>query len=232
MFTQERAAGVPAILIRVAHPSDVDGIVRCHTAAFPEGMLTLLGPRLLAANYRFHFERSGSICLVATDDNGKVLGFCVGGKPGATDEFLHKAVRRHFLVIGWKSLVHGVVRKRVVTELLQRMRITRRPTEPPNPRWEAVWRSKNIGGLASIGVLPETQGTGVAGSLIEGFREVGVEQGLAYLYLTVRSDNARAIAFYKKHGWSELGTFGSNSRLGLSLSKGMSATGSAPDEAE
>jgi len=56
-------------------------------------------------------------------------------------------------------------------------------------------------GLGSIGVLPECRGTGVAGDLLQAFQAVAQEQGYDQLRLSVLSDNPRAIAFYRKHGW-------------------------------
>lgn len=194
--------------------------------------MTLLGPRWLTALYRRQLEARDSISLVATDADGGILGFCVGGRPGLVQEFLRTAARRHALLIFWKSLVHAPVRKHAFSQLLRRLGVRPRPAGPPARVPQRIWWTQGRADLLSIGVLPETRGTGVAGKLIEAFREVGLERGLAYLGLTVQSDNTRAIAFYKKHGWEDLDTVGRCTRFGLSLPQNQSPAPATPDQDE
>ncbi len=59
----------------------------------------------------------------------------------------------------------------------------------------------------SIAVIREFWGMGVGSALMGRLLSFARENGIAVLYLEVRADNERAIALYKKFGFSEIGTF-------------------------
>ena len=55
--------------------------------------------------------------------------------------------------------------------------------------------------LLSICVLPEFRGSGIASNLIQEYQKVGALLRREYCVLTVKTNNDRAIAFYKKQGF-------------------------------
>lgn len=61
------------------------------------------------------------------------------------------------------------------------------------------------GHINNLAVLPEHRRRGIASALLEQFRRIGEEKGLAFLTLEVRSSNAPAIALYRKHGYAQAG---------------------------
>ena len=73
------------------------------------------------------------------------------------------------------------------------------------------------GNLLSICVLPDCEGTGVGGKLIESFQFACKTKGYERLTLSVVKQNSRAAAFYKKHGWRQSGITGESIRFILDL---------------
>ncbi len=206
-------ANVGQIRIRKAELSDVDGIVSCHIVAFLGKFMTEMGPRWLESLCSYFIQHNEAICLVAVDVSGKVLGFAVGGKPRIRGEFLHKAFFRYPHIILWKFFTSSFVRKRLLAELFKKLRINRSASKAAT----SASNTTNRGKLLSIAVFPEYQGTGVAGQLVESFREVSKERGYDILELYVFSSNTRAIAFYKKHGCYEVSKHKDSTKFRLDL---------------
>lgn len=209
-------ANIGQILIRKAELSDLDGIASCHIAAFPERFMTEMGLHWLKGLYGYYIRHNSGLSIVAVDGAGKVLGLAIGGKPGIRGEFLHKAFFRYPHIILWKFFTSSFVRKRLLAELFKRLRTDRSASKAAisaqKPRDMA-----NCGSLLSIAVYPEYQGTGIAGQLIESFQEASAEEDYDFLELFVFSDNLRAIGFYKKHGWCEVGKYESSTKFQLDL---------------
>ena len=61
--------------------------------------------------------------------------------------------------------------------------------------------TKSHGGVLGLGVLPEHRGRGIGAALIEAAIKAARDSGLTRVELTVREDNARAIALYERLGF-------------------------------
>ncbi len=59
--------------------------------------------------------------------------------------------------------------------------------------------------LGAFYVRPAVQGSGAASALMEGMVAAALERGIWQLELFVAASNARAIAFYRRHGFAEVG---------------------------
>lgn len=68
----------------------------------------------------------------------------------------------------------------------------------------------NLFYVANIAVLPEFLGKGVADELITSFINASSKMNLKSTMLCVSKSNERAIAFYKKHGYSLFTELGEN----------------------
>ncbi len=66
----------------------------------------------------------------------------------------------------------------------------------------------------SITVLREYWGRGIGSRLMELMIDFAKETGIEILYLEVRSDNERAIALYKKFGFSRIGVYENFFKIG------------------
>ncbi|UAL31454.1 GNAT family N-acetyltransferase [Nocardioides rotundus] len=87
-------------------------------------------------------------------------------------------------------------------------------------------------GLISMWVNPAARGRGVGDRLIQAVEEYGVERGARTLGLTVMPDNAAALAFYARNGFTESGEQGPLRPDGVTrelvLSKGLHRSAGAP----
>jgi ribosomal protein S18 acetylase RimI-like enzyme len=193
----------------------IPGMAQCHIKSFPGRFMTEMGYRWLCALYRFFIRHNGSICQIALDTDGKVIGLAVGGAPHIRDEFLSSALFRYPHLLFWKFISKRLVRRVLLQELvgkLHRKRNTNHSGETTAP--SSRIRSSN---LLSICVLPDYEGTGVAGRLLESFQLACKAQEYQRLTLSVDKENSRAVAFYKKHGWHQNSTSEESIRFVLDL---------------
>lgn len=65
--------------------------------------------------------------------------------------------------------------------------------------------SPPIGYVNLFYILPAVRGSGLGESLHEYALSVFANLGIKKLQLSVRPSNGRAIGFYRKHGWQDLG---------------------------
>lgn len=205
------------IEVRAAVVSDLPGIVRCHTTAFPGQPMTELGPRWLAALYRYYLEHPEGIAIVAVNPEQSVVGFVVGGGPDIRAQFIRGARFRFAPVIFWRALTRPVIRRRLMGRLGSCFRRQSHDDSQAAAHREADQRGVRLGTLLSIAVLPETQGTGAAGRLVAAFCDACRERGFGYLELGVYTNNTRAVAFYHKLGWQEIGQSDDQKFFGFDL---------------
>jgi len=193
----------------------IPGMALCHIKSFPRRFMTEMGHNWLCTLYRFFIKHRGSICRVAVDADGKVIGLSIGGDPNIRDEFLSSALFRYPHLLFWKFLSKRIVRRVLLQELAGKLRRKRGAAHSGDTK--APSAAVRSGNLLSICVLPDYKGTGVAGKLIESFQLACAAEGYERLTLSVLSENNRAVAFYKKHGWRQSGISGESIRFVLDL---------------
>jgi ribosomal protein S18 acetylase RimI-like enzyme len=203
--------------VKVARAQEVHipGMAQCHIKSFPGRFMTEMGYRWLCALYRFFTRHNGSICRVAIDTDGKVVGLAIGGDPNIREEFLSSALFRYPHLIIWKFLSNRQVRRVLLQELARKLR--RKSTGEDSNNIETPNAGIRSANLLSICVLPECEGTGIAGKLIESFQLACKTEGYEQLTLSVLKENSHAAAFYKKHGWCQSGISGNSIRFVLDL---------------
>lgn len=215
---------------RAAVVSDLPGIVRCHLTAFPGQPMTELGPRWLAALYRYYLNHPEGVTVVAVNPERGVVGFVVGGGPDIRDQFIRGARYRFAPVILWRTLTRPVIRRRLIGRLLSCFHRQADGGSQDAAHREAARRGVRLGTLLSIAVLPEVQGTGAAGKLVAAFCDTSRRQGFGYLELGVYTSNTRAIAFYHKLGWHEIGRSHDQSFYGFDLGQAVGPADSRAKE--
>lgn len=178
-------------------PAHVDGAVAAHAAAFPDRPNTAMGRPWLRYLYNYYLSSEGAICLTALADDGTVLGAVLGGEPSVGQGFRRSAMRKFLPRLLFKSVFNPVMRARAIRPIRERLSGANREDAPPKTPGRA-------GNLLSIGLIPQARGTGAGGDLMLEFQRRGRQQGFDYLYLYVAVDNARAVAFYEKHGWRRI----------------------------
>jgi ribosomal protein S18 acetylase RimI-like enzyme len=154
------------------------------------------------------------------------VGFVIGGGPDIRAEFLRRARFRLAHVILWRALTRPLVRRRILSRIASTVR-GGRPDPQSAAHREAELRQTRLGTLLSIGVLPQAQGTGIAAELVRSFCDLCRQRGFGYLELGVYTSNARAIAFYRKRGWQEIGSTDDQTFFGLDITdQPLDGTGS------
>lgn len=201
------AADQRALRIATADDSHLDGMVAVHARAFPGEFLTLLGPAVLRAFYRFYIRQPQGIALVVVETgSGAVLGLVCGGEPTLRRRFGRRYAFRLVQGVVRGALQHRHVRQRLVEHLqrvlggaLRRLRgrtggasSTAQPDLPPG-RWSS---------LLSICADPRQRGRGIGCMLMEGFREESRRRGYELMRLSVHNDNQAARYLYERCGWS------------------------------
>jgi len=198
-----------------ARQSHLPGMVQCHINAFPGRFMTEMGRHWLYALYLFFIKHRGSICLVTVDTDETVVGLAVGGDPNIRNEFLSSAMYRFPHLIFWKFLCKRSVRRVLLKELAGKFQHRRAVDNSGDTKEQNV--ATRSGNLLSLCVLPDYKGTGVGGKLIESFKLACADEGYKRLTLSVVSENTRAMAFYKKHGWHRSGKSGASIKFSLDL---------------
>ena len=203
------------VKVTKAQEKHIPGMALCHFKSFPGRFMTEMGKTWLCALYRFFVRHKGSICHVAVDTYGKVVGLAVGGDPHIRDEFLSTALFHYPHIIFWKCLNKQLVRRVLLQELVRKLH--RKNTAALSRNNQSSNSKICSGNLLSICVLPACEGAGIGGKLIESFQLACKAEGYRRLTLSVDKENSRAVAFYKKHGWRQRAISGESIRFVLDL---------------
>jgi GNAT superfamily N-acetyltransferase len=180
------------VTIQPASNENLIEVSDVHASAFRNYFLTLMGKRFIIEYYSAILDYSGGIILVAKDSVGRVVGF-IAGFSDAKRFYVHYRSRRYKLAI---LSFAAVMRKpfllgRVIRNV---SRVSRGVAHVP--------RSSRDVELSSFGVLPEYQGYGIGGRLVESFLVKAREFGAESIYLTTDAvENQSVNAFYKAHGF-------------------------------
>ena len=208
------------VSIRAAHGSDAPHLYRIclktgDSGRDAESLFSdpwLIG-QYYAAPYLF-FQRE--LCFVAEED-GVPAGYIIGASDTAAfdawfeSEWLPVLRRRYppnFPAISAKE--------RELVEAVNRVVL------PPDPA-ASPWISRCPAHL-HIDLLPVLQGKGCGRALMERFCDALRERGVPGVHLGVDAQNANAIAFYRKLGFSTLREESWGLTMGLDLSAGAGAT--------
>jgi len=189
-----------------AEPRHVAGMVACHQVSFPGQFTTLLGPAYLRTLYGLYVDHPDGICLVAVEESeDAVRGLVAGGRPDLPSRMICRNLWRFVPILLWRALTHGYFRRRLlyhvgaaIREVARRLRLVRASPERPPPPKDPPGTWSN---LLSICTHPDHRGRGVGRSLLEGFRAESEHRGYRTMRLSVRNENAAAIALYKACGW-------------------------------
>ena len=189
--------------IRQVNETDLPSLAKAHLRIFPEYFTSHLGVQFLLHYYREFVDSAQATGFVAIQ-GGVVVGFVFGFTD--SHSFHVRFYRNNFLPLVF-ILVRAIVRDGVVRRSIgSRMgnvflAIRSQCQASPVPgRNEA--RSSFQSRLISIGVAPEARGVGLAEELVNRLLEWFHDRGVQTVGLSVRSDNVRAMAFYRKTGWN------------------------------
>jgi len=179
----------------------LEGIVRCHQAAFPDQFLTRLGSEFLAAHYRFYLESPRGITLVATGAGGQVLGFVSGGDPALRGRFIRTRVPWFAGMLLYRGLRDSFVRRRLLVHLRHGLRALAGRLGGTSASPDETGESEGVSVLLSIAVDPSAAGRGIGRMLMEAFLRESRRLGYPAMVLSAHPDNEAAIRLYLACGW-------------------------------
>ena len=172
--------------LRSAENLDLAGVAALHKRQFSDHFLGQYSECVL--DYFYAALLGSSIFLIA-EEEGRLLGFVVGGDGAA----LGAAKRRFAVRVTVRAALETVVRPRL--------------WRPAGARLATLVRGGGGSGgssvatrLLSIAVDEDAKGMGVAAALVRAF-EAALTPGTLY-GLSVLSDNVRAVGFYLKMGFA------------------------------
>lgn len=185
-------------LAAISH-TDLAAVVRIHERAFPDGALTVFGPRTLERYYAWLLDGPHEAAVIGAWRGDRLVGFCAAGWfRGAMNGFLR--ANRWFLarhVLTHPSLLAApLIRERLRQALAITVRYSRLRAQPA-----ATPDQGRRFGVLSIATDPDVRGSGAGRALMIDAEERARAQGHHAMVLTVHPENARAVSFYEQLGW-------------------------------
>jgi ribosomal protein S18 acetylase RimI-like enzyme len=196
--------------VRGIEPEDVHGAALLHRITFPDYFLTHMGQGFVERFYSEFVGRNGNYGYVAIC--GKEL---VGSVIGTLDSeaFFHHFYRRSFpslaLISLGRFMVDPYVRRNLrsrMARVRQALRTVAARSQQVTPSAETPAPDRSAARLLSISVHPQKRGLGLADQLVDRYCEELWHDGIEWVGLSVRPENARAIAFYERTGWQRTGS--------------------------
>lgn len=191
-----------------SQPDDLGRIAECHMACFPDSLAIKLGRCYVIKTLQW-FLVDDSRFLFHLEQNGTMLGYCGGFIPrwagdGSSSGMLQHAfkeavigvLKKPWLIFNQEvKELYPFIRKNIVRKFYKK-KISAPP--PLSARHENVDKHS---GLVVIGVHPQFRGTGIFSTLMTNFINESKMRDVTVGYLSVKKDNNRGIAAYKKTGW-------------------------------
>ena len=135
------------------------------------------------------------------------LTFPLACPPHTTDEAKAAFIAAHLTETSFAGYLADPTRDVLVAEVDGRIAgyVMLVDGDPADADVAAAIRIRPTVELSKCYVHPGHQGAGVAAALMEAALEVGAARGAAGIWLGVNQENARAQAFYGKHGFERVG---------------------------
>jgi len=200
--------------VKTAGPEDIKGVASAHVSAFQGKFLTKLGSKSLESYYDFFRDHPLGILLIAKEDeNQRAIGFICGWQKGAAyQNYLIQRCGTRFsmgllnFVIREPLKAAELIRPRLKliyalgrSWLMPRIKQSRLNNVQDATKYIKI--SMNAS-LLSIGVVPGFQKYGVGQKLHNAFIKKCKARNINEIWLSVETNNSKAISFYEKLGWS------------------------------
>jgi len=182
-------AGDDPTPLRAGRPDDAAAVAALHAGLITEGFLSSLGPRFLARLYRRIALGPGSFILVAEGD-GAPVGFIAGAVA------LSRLYRTFLVRDGVAAFLSAPVR---LTGALPRVLETLR-----HGRNGPATKGAE---LLAVAVDPAWRGRHLGQRLVAAFLDELEHRRVSDAHVVVGSDNAAAIAMYRRAGFAPAATF-------------------------
>lgn len=193
----------------------LDEVVRCYQSSFPKSIFTILGHNFVYV-YLNWFLKSENRVLITCFDDRKCLGFCAAyyrhypGEGPVVESFKNLFRYKPWLVLLnicvilrhlVKQSLFGSVKSIIRSYFKNHFLISKRIKYDPNSYSDEVISGSRSFGLVAIGVAPFAEGLKIGTNLLKAYETEATRLNCNFCRLTVKRNNVRAIAFYKKNGW-------------------------------
>lgn len=190
-----------------SEPKQLKEIAACQMDCFPNSFNTALGKNFIAKTLAWFLQKDTRFLYHVTYNN-KVVGFCGGFAP----QFYGDGSSSGMLQFAFKEAVLGILKKPwlifnkelssyypfIIRNIKKKLGLAKTVAATPQPTDFVFTPSV---GLVVIGVHPSMRGKGIFEMLMKEFEKNALQLNIKNCNLSVRSNNARAIAAYKKMGW-------------------------------
>ena len=182
------------IQYREATKSDLNQIVTTHTECFQKYFLTSMGKEFLKRYYEAYLDEKAPF-VVAVDDNGDIVGFCMGYYSGSKARINFERENKWFIIrrllVACLKFNKGAYQRigRKIKQLFKKGKKAKSDIRQNHEKREE---------LLSICVLDKARGQSVATKLLESFENIIMSDGATKYNLSVYKTNHRAIRFYEK----------------------------------
>lgn len=174
------------VVVRPASKGDLQPVAALHKAQFGDHFLGKFSVPLLA---RFYKAFLGKAIFLVAISQGNVSGFVLGGLDSHMGFQKKNFIKDNFLRIVLEALVRPGIWGMVISRVFD--------FGFGSPQSRSKYQMR----LLSIAVDDDSKGKGVSKALVSGFESsLGDFQTYG---LSVLAENARAVAFYRKLGYSE-----------------------------
>lgn len=185
----------------------LEALVACQMACFPNSFNTKLGKKYVFKTLEW-FLANDKRFLFQVTENEQVVGFCGGFAP----QFYGDGSSSGMLQYAFKEAVFGIFKKPwlifnkeltayypfIIRNIKKKLGLLKNNAAVPKP--ENFVFIPTVG-LVVIGVHPLYRGKGVFEILMNEFEKQASALNIHTCILSVRTENKRAIAAYKKMGW-------------------------------
>jgi len=203
-------AEVRLCAVRRIEPEDVHGAAVLHRIAFPDYFLSHMGQGFVERFYSEFIDRSGNYGYVAIYDE-EVVGSVIGtlDYKRCFEHFYRHQFPTLALTFAGRFIVDPYIRQHLASRMAHVRQALRSiadhgqrevgPEELPADEQAQAH-------LLSICVDSDERGSGLSGQLVDRYCEELWHDGIEWVGLSVRPENARAIAFYERTGWQRTGS--------------------------
>lgn len=172
------------VTITILNDKDkINEIVDIHMQSFSGFFLTFLGKGFLKQLYKGFLEEKNSNLIVASDLDGKILGFLAYSSN--LSGFYKYLIKKYLISFGWYAMLGFFRNPKIFFRLIRAFTYSQ----------EAKREEKYIE-LSSIGVLPIKENSGIGSKLINYLKELDFKE---YQYIKLETDaknNEKANNFY------------------------------------
>lgn len=193
-------------MVRQAKIEDLAAVAEIHMACFPGTVTSSLGKlwngRIVVDYYKEYFNDCPELFLVAENDSGEVVGFCMGYKLEAGN--IDKRLIKHDLLrlaLGYCYLLITGDKEcwRKIRSLFKRENNTQSDIRIIEPNLDFVPNIDKVE-LFTIGLFDGYRGGGFGKDLILAYFDACRQLGRKLCLISYISENVRAERFYYKYG--------------------------------